>query len=362
MTQARFDIVAVLPPPLNGMTSVSAAMARAAGKRARVHAVHRRGRLPGFLWTVVKHSALTVALIRAAVSGRGRGTCYFVPDSQAGLWLNLLEAPILRLGFSRIVLHHHVFSYVARRDGKMAAFLGILGHKVQHIVLGTAMAEGLRQQYGIGEPVHILGNAAFISDAAQEESAPVRTKLRQVGFLGNITREKGILVALDTVRAAEDAGARVEVEIAGGVADPTVGRAIADFIAEAPERRRALGPVQGSAKAEFLARTDLLLFPTAYRNEALPLTIYEALGTGAVVLATPLGCIPDQLTEPDGKTRPDWLFAGSAFVEAAAQRIADWCASPHDYANEATRARGLFEAARARDRRALAQILESMTA
>lgn len=361
MTAKRFDIVAVLPPPLNGMTSVSAALARASDSSARVHAVHRRARMPGPLWTISKHIALSLALIRAAIAGAGRGTCYFVPDSQAGLWLNLVEAPILRLGFSRVILHHHVFSYVTQHDTRMAVILKILGCKTQHITLGPTMARLMQQQYAIKEPIHTLGNAAFIGDTDADTGRPARQALRQISFLGNITSEKGILTALDTVRQAEASGEHFEVEIAGPVKDTRLAHAIASFVAEAPLRRRALGQVQGEAKAAFLARTDVLLFPTAYRNEALPLTIYEALSAGAVVLATPLGCIPDQLTEADGKTRPNWLFEQSAFVKSASDLIVRWRASPSDFAQEAARARSIFESARDRDEQALAQILESLT-
>ena len=42
------------------------------------------------------------------------------------------------------------------------------------------------------------------------------------------------------------------------------------------------------------------MFPTKYSNEAQPLVILEALGTGAAVIATDRGCICGMIDESSG--------------------------------------------------------------
>ncbi len=341
-------VVAALPPPLNGMTHVTQQMVGALSSAGpvRLSGVSNEAGYGRARWVLKRHAAFLTALVRNALGRRGRGVCYFVPNSNVGLWLNLLDAPLLRLGYREVWLHHHVFSYARQRDRRMQAFLWLLGGKARHIALSGAMAERLRELYG-AESIRLLGNAGFVD---VEVSATERRELRTCGFLGNITREKGIGLFMDTVRALDARGRAVGAVIAGPVDDPALAAEIETFVAEAPERRAALGPVRGEAKRAFFARIDVLLFPSAYANEALPVTIYEALAAGAPALATPRGCIPDQL---DGL---GWTFAEESFADDAAAAVAGWMDAPDDFAAASRAARARFD----EQRRADAESLDSL--
>lgn len=342
-------IVAVMPPPLNGMTHVTQQMISAfsSAGSVRVSMVSNDAGYERPRWVLKRHAAFIAALIRNAVVSRRRGACYFVPNSDVGLWLNLLEAPLLRLGYSEVWLHHHVFRYARQRDPRMRAFLWLLGGNARHIALSETMAARLRALYG-AETVHVLGNAAFVPDVP---AGPEKAALRTCGFLGNITREKGIGLFMETLRALEARGRRLEAVIAGPVEDAALKAEIDAFVAEAPERRVALGAVRGDAKRAFLERIDLLLFPSRYENEALPVTIYEALAAGAPVLATRRGCIPDQL---EGL---DWTLPEEGFAAEAGARIEAWIDDPDAFAAAARAARARFDAQRRLD----AESLDALT-
>lgn len=347
-TPRKVTVVAVTPPPVTGMTLVTRHVTgalRAAGI-LRDLTFSKVGEVSGARWTLRKHATLFARLI---IGARGRGAVYFVPDSGGGLLFNLiLCAPVLRLGYGHVTLHHHVFSYVRTRDARFAWMLKILGPRVRHIVLGPAMADGLRAHYGDHLDCHVMGNAGFVADTPIPRT---RDGLRTVGFLSNVTRDKGIDDFMAVMRAAQAANPDLACVIGGPIRDAELTTEVDAFIAELPERRRLAGFVTGDTKAGFFDGIDLLLFPSRYANEALPVTIYEALATGIPVLATDKGCVPDQLTGTDWTTSPD------TFAAMATARIAGWIAAPATYIAAQTTALHLFETQAAADAAALENLI-----
>ncbi|WP_430939339.1 glycosyltransferase family 4 protein [Rhodovulum sp. YNF3179] len=337
----------VLPPPVTGQTLASRALVRHLGQAAppgavAIHPVSGGGAA----WRVHKQTALLAAILRAAAAGRGRDALYLVVDSGAGLWAQAAAAPVLRTGFSRVVLHHHGFAPLRRRDPRLAALLSGLGDRARHIVLCPGMATALVRHYAVApDRIRVLGNAALIPAPPRAPARPADIPLT-LGFLGNITRSKGIGAFMATPRALAEAGRPVRALIAGPVTRPDLEAEIAWFLAEDPAGRSALGPVSGPAKRRFLAGIDALLFPSAYPNEAQPFTIFEALAAGRPVLATPIGGIPGQIERA-------WCLPAPGFAAAAARIVAGWQDRPETHAAACAAARARFEAAQARDVAAL---------
>lgn len=344
-------LVAVLPPPLTGQTLVTAHMAAALGAcgRVRVRAVHRDARQR--LWRAAKHLHLLTAWAGAGIRSLGRDRLYIVPDRGAGLLALILAAPLLRVCFREVILHHHVWGYLGLRDRRLALVLRLLGPSARHIALSPGMARALARTYGVPAPrLTTLGNAAHVETATRDSDTDTAETL---GFLGNITSEKGIHAFMDTVRQLAAMGRPVTALIAGPVSDPTLAVDLKRFVAEDPGHRRLLGPVNGAAKVAFLSEIDVLLFPTRYRYEAQPLTIYEALSAGCPVLATPRGAIPEQVAE-------DWLLPEKQFAKAAAARIAHWQDDAATMAAARRRAGQLWQGARARDCAALEALVSEL--
>jgi glycosyltransferase involved in cell wall biosynthesis len=320
----------VVPPPLNGMALVSQQMLRGFGASG---GVTQPDRVPRALWPVWRHLSLSRQIMRAEGE-----VLYFVPDAGRGLRLNALEARLMRR-FDHVVLHHHVFSYLNAYDARFARFRAALEDNVSHIMLSDNMGKKLKNLYGLDDPVTVLGNSLSVVGGPK----PPRTHLKRLGFLSNITPEKGIEAVMGVARALPE----VEIQIAGPAAESSLRRQIEAFVAEAPGTRRWLGPVQGASKARFLAETDLLLFPTRYANEAQPLVIFEALAAGTPVLATPRGCIPEQLQDTG------WVLPEVRFVEAACAVITKLRAQPAAFAEASRTATSLLARHQARDQAAM---------
>lgn len=212
------------------------------------------------------------------------------------------------------------------------------------------MATGLRRHYG-AENFHVLGNAAFVMDVPE---AKRRTSINTVGFLSNITPEKGIGLFMDTVRDAQNVDTDLCCVIAGPIQDADLKALVTRFCAEAPQRRRWLGSVYGDEKKAFFDSIDVLMFPSQYANEALPVTICEALAAGVPVLATDRGCIPDQLAGTG------WVFTEDAFRTQAVEQIARWSQDQVSFARASDAAYARFTTQRDADAASLARLTERM--
>ncbi len=141
------------------------------------------------------------------------------------------------------------------------------------------------------------------------ETAPL-----QLGFLSNITVEKGILEFFAVLAALNRRGIDYRAHIAGPVAAEAKARF--DQLLQSTAHVQYAGPVYGADKERFYRQLDIFLFPTRYANEAEPLVIYEALRRGVHVMACDRGSIAEMLRDGAGLVLPR-----EAPVEAAALHI-----------------------------------------
>lgn len=352
--RGHIKIVAVAPPPTTGMTHVTECMTRAISETGPTvtYLVSRHAGESDTSWSLRKHYTLIVRMLQAIAEHPLRAPIYVVLDSGAGAWGTVTMALATRLRGAKLIVHHHVFRYFTKPTRAARAFFRLAGPDVRHIVLCDCMANRLHEHFGSHLRTSTLSNAGFVDPLITRSP---RSSLRRIGFIGNVTRDKGIGLFMDTVRCLAAAGAPVEADIAGPVRDAALAEEIAAFTAEDPARRRTLGPVYGEDKAAFFKSIDALLFPSQYVNEAQPVTIYEALAAGLPVLATGRGCIGEQLP-------PEWVFAETDFVERSAERIALWRDAPEAFDAAATQAGDLWDASLAKSRAELDALLAEIEA
>ena len=138
---------------------------------------------------------------------------------------------------------------------------------------GRQWALKLSSQYNIDLGcIRVISNSGFIEDEYLSERPAVEVNLPvTIGFLSNITAEKGIFLFFDALRALREEGLCFRAVIAGPVS-PIIADRFSCELDNAPEATY-LGGVYGASKALFFQNIDLLLFPTIYQNEAEPVTI-----------------------------------------------------------------------------------------
>ncbi|PXW93240.1 glycosyltransferase involved in cell wall biosynthesis [Sphaerotilus hippei] len=308
-----------LPPPVHGFSAINAAMlarleqagpvtvfnralpAQATGARATRKAGRALGHWLGLLGGFIAAASRRPTSVYAGFSG-GKG--------------QLLDLPffvVARLLGIPTYVHHHSFAYLNQPSRLTGACMKVLS-RARHIALCPEMAKAIGATYGIPQAqLIVLSNAAFLPAMSPPETTPEYHPARQaikVGFLSNITAEKGIFEFFAVLRRAAEAGLAHEAEIAGPV-DPGILDRFQAELAALPQARH-LGPLYGADKQRFFQRIDLLLFPTRYANEAEPVTLHEALQAGATVVAAHRGCIGGMLPDHCGSAQPAEAFESQA--------------------------------------------------
>ena len=195
------------------------------------------------------------------------------------------------LGY-KIVFHMHggeLRKYVAAKGTEfyMKSF-----RKCHHVVFLTdAWTKYAQDVLGCTNAVTLMNIVPTPTMAKQPrtEGAPI-----SLVYLGYIYKEKGIFDLLDVIASNRDrwlghltltiGGQWNEDRVLNFIKDNDLG-GIVKFV----------GWVSGDDKASILSKTDILILPSYY--EGLPISILEAMSYAMPVITTPVGGIPEVVTD-----------------------------------------------------------------
>lgn len=157
------------------------------------------------------------------------------------------------------------------------------------VVLSDEWADFYRDLYSRGEPV-VVPNPAAIPERLERRPAKTGAVLLSLGRLG---KGKGTYDILAAIPAILERHPDTEFHF-GGDGEVEEVRRIA---AAAPwgDRVRLLGWVSGAEKAAALRDADVFLLPSY--AEGLPMALLEAMGHGIPVVTTPVGGIPQAVSD-----------------------------------------------------------------
>ena len=273
---------------------------------------------------------------------------YTVVEPGHGMTYNFVIVGSARLFGYRIVLHHHAASYTKFYDKRFAMLCATAGKQAVHIALSEQMASDLTALYNVGRAV-VVHNAAHIQDPGEHPITP-RTNLT-IGFLSNLSLEKGVDTVLESFAAILADGWTARLILAGPIVDDDARVLIKEARAKYPDAIVELGAVSGSAKEAFFNSVDLFLFPSRYRLEAQPLVVLEALSHGIATLVTRQG-YSGEIVEPLG-TATDL----SEFIDFTRQFVRAWSGKSDFATSQRKAARGRFLELAERSRKQNDQLL-----
>jgi glycosyltransferase involved in cell wall biosynthesis len=294
------DVLALLalPPPVHGQSVVSEKIAArlVSDDRIRARIVDigpgrlSRGPLYHLTRIVRVFGALAEQFKYAGFRSR---TLYTVVDSGWGILYNFALIGLARaLGF-RIVVHHHTAAHTLAIRPAFGRLAAVMGNAGTHVALGAAMAADLRRRYPSVGDVIVLNNA-FAVDVCRELGArPVATSQLRIGFLSNLSDEKGLNVVVEAVKLGRRSGLDLVLRLAGPVMSCEASAKIERTKSELGGALEVLGPVAGQAKEDFFNSIDVFLFPTNYKFEAQPLVIIEAMAHGCAIIVNARGYIAE---------------------------------------------------------------------
>lgn len=323
----RVLMVGAFPPPVHGMAQVNALVRDTlAQSGSRVSAFDLSARslertASARLKRILRIARVFVPFLVEALRGHG-GTLYVGLSGGWGLAYEICFVAWARACGHFIVLHHHSFAYLLGRTALMRMLVRVAGKNAIHIALCHRMAEALRRHYGPDMRIRVISNAAVIPPASD---GPVseRTALRSLGFLSNISKEKGVFLFIEIIEELQRRGVEVAGRIAGPFQDESMEAEVRTRITQSACHEYA-GPKYGEDKTRFLDSIDVLIFPSRYANEAEPLTVHEAMSRALPVLSLDRGCIAEIVPSTAGCVLAD----GEDIVRRAADILEEWQRNP----------------------------------
>lgn len=323
----RMFMLGAFPPPVHGMSQVNIQVRTALeslGIEVITFDLSARSLDQGISMRLKRAILVAYVLIRFSIEitrSSGRVLYVGVSGGFGQLYEILFVALAKFFGFS-VFLHHHSFAYLQAPAKLTQALIRVAGKDARHIVLCECMAKALRRHYGKEMHVRIVSNAALIAPSVNG-IARQRTSLHVLGYLGNISREKGIFIFMDIIEMLYERGVTIIGKIAGPFQDSKIEAEVLNQISTS-KCLRYVGAQYGEEKVRFLDAIDVLFFPSRYKNEAEPLTVHEAMARALPILSFRRGCIQEIVPCSAGSVLDD--DETTAF--RAADILMDWWKNP----------------------------------
>jgi glycosyltransferase involved in cell wall biosynthesis len=324
-------VVGPFPPPLHGFSAVTAAICgrfEAAGVTSlRVNTASPP--LFGRQFAAIFCRLSAVFRLTRLLTTARPSTVYLALSGGSGQLFDTLAVLAARAFRCRVIFHHHSYSYLDRSHAITGLLVSAAGKDAIHIALCPQMARTLQQHYPRAARVVIISNASIVGHPNRDGAAPKTGQgagVRTIGFLSNITIDKGIERFIVLVSLVREFAPQVAARVAGPIAEARAGALIDKAVAGTAIAY--LGPVYGADKDKFLEQIDALIFPSIYPNECEPLVVLEALRAGVPVIATARGCIPSMVDESCGLL----IDRDARDLAPAADRIRRWIDHPAEFA------------------------------
>jgi glycosyltransferase involved in cell wall biosynthesis len=297
MRDAHVTMIGSFPPPVQGAAMTNAmvgdALAAAGVDVTRIDVAgplltHSRG----LAYHARRATRNLLGLRRARAAASRDAALYVVPDGGLGIWYTRAHMAGAARCYGAVMIHHHSCRYIEQHDRAIAAVATIARDRATHVFLTDGMATAFRSRYG-DVTFRVASPAHFVADEAARLPAPRHAGPIRLGHLSNLCADKGFFAVADAFDALRTAGMDTTLTLAGRILEAAVAERIAGLIAAHGSLVRHLGPLTVEAKLAFYRDIDVFLFPTAARQEAAPLVLYEALAAGCPVLATDRGLIAE---------------------------------------------------------------------
>ena len=169
---------------------------------------------------------------------------------------------------------------------------------VPFIVLSDMEKEQVVKRFG-AKNVEVLPNCVELPDngkvnANLNPNGNVNPKVGMtLGYLGRIEANKGMEELLEACRQLQQAGVNFRLEIAGK--EEQEGTFLPRFESLLGNDFRYCGVVSGKDKEDFFRRMDVFVMPSYF--EGLPMALLESMSYGVVPVVTPVGSIPQVVTD-----------------------------------------------------------------
>ncbi|MGE0030819.1 MAG: glycosyltransferase [Steroidobacteraceae bacterium] len=299
---ARAPAVLLLGPGLNALSGVSAHLRALLGSSLAesFELVHFRvggeDRRESAAARIARLATSPFALAAAIRRTRARVVHVNTSLNAGAFWRDLAYVLAARFCGARVVYQVHggalpqqFFAGIRILDSVLRAALGLAD---QIVVLARSELAAYRR-FLPGRPVLLAPNAIPCAPLPTPRTPATSLALRLV-YIGRLVREKGVQDLLQALAAMKRDASPPQLVIAGGgPEEPRLRRLAAELGLDGAVT--FAGPVTGADKTRLLRESDLFVLPSY--AEGLPYAVLESMAAGTAVVVTPVGAIPDLVTE-----------------------------------------------------------------
>lgn len=315
-------VIGPFPPPVHGMSKNLEAFHRdlleSSADVMRIDLSPGTLR-KGWVYHVRKISKVFFALMRIFANFRRIGSVYIPPDSGWGLVYTLAFVGAARLLSMNIYLHHRSFSYFNKFSFLFLLVSRIGGVNIRSIYLCDCMARRHEEVYGVTDSLVVSNSMHILSlgDARKIISNFTSENPLTLGFMSNISREKGLYRVLAVYDRLREINMPVKLKLGGVCTDPQIEIELAERV-ELDPNITYVGFV--GDKTSYFSTVDVFLFPTMYDTEAQPNVLFEAAAFGIPSLTVDRGCISEDIHKIGGL-----VFELESFEASAVDAICGFC-------------------------------------
>ena len=290
-------VVLLLGPSREAISGVTTHLNALFGSRlaALFHLVHfqvgSEGRSEGALGKLARFLTSPFAL-GAAILRHGAEIVHINTSLNAkAYWRDLAYLLVAKLCGARVVYQVH--------GGSLKTFGGIFvrwSARLPDVVVVLSQAE--RDRFRAAAPAQLVEALPNGIDCQpyqrHNRAAPDRDAPLRLIYVGRIASGKGLFESIEALRLARAQGIAARLVLAGS--GPEEAR-LRQYARDAGLTREVtfVGPAYGDLKARLLSEADVLLLPSY--SEGLPYSLLEAMAAGVVPIVTPVGAIPDVMTD-----------------------------------------------------------------
>lgn len=218
---------------------------------------------------------------------------YFTLSPSGGaFYRDLVFVFILKIFKSKIVYHLHGKGISIEANNKIKKLLYKYAFNNTQVICLSKML-----QYDIEEvhsgPIHYVANG--IPKHSNVLPGEEKDKSREIVYLSNLSRSKGVLVLLEALQILQLQNINFSAKIIGNSTNDLTVENLEKLVKSKNLNKevQVLGPIYGEDRFVEITKSGIFCFPTFYKNECFPLSILESMMVGLVPVSTNNGAIPE---------------------------------------------------------------------
>ena len=354
--RSKIILVSPVPPPITGYALITLRLHNEIKKKFPEVTVEILDTSPGSLTRKLSyHLTRLLKFFKNActiiMSIHKKNTCAILGvDGGIGNIYVIAISLLSRLALNRVILYHHTSWCMFKKSVIHQLLFYISGQRALHIVATRQMSDKLKTLYNI-QNVRIVSNFSYLTDLPLLQNQPDRPMT--IGLLSNLSRGKGLDLAIDTCCFVNGLGVKCRLILAGPLENSESISIYQDGLCKLGSLLEWRGPVNDDEKRKFFNDIDVFVFPTRL-SETQSLVIPEAMMSGKPCIALNRGMLNDALTNGI------LIDKECDFVRKSAAYIVDWDREPNKLELAGKQNRAAFELMHFEAKKGLSSFLDEV--